>query len=158
MSSVTGAGFEDFFGAVSSAREEFVNEVRPEVESMATERRDKQEREKQDSLKRLMRDMKLGGGAKKGEGRKKGKGAQGDDEEEEEDEKAEEWEEEYEGDGQIVDPVSGTIFVGCRGSKLNEVVPAQDTDEERPEYDEMFGSSTAGRTYGADGTVWPKPA
>lgn len=156
MSSITGAGFEDFFQAVKSAREEFVNEVRPEVESMANERRDKQEKEKQEGLKRLMRDMKLEEGAKKGEGRRTGKSARA--EEDEEDDKAEDWEEEYEGDGQIVDPVSDVHPISFHRSQLSPGVLLQDTDEERPEYDEMFGSSTAGRSYGADGTVWPKPA
>ncbi|KDN43951.1 hypothetical protein K437DRAFT_236842 [Tilletiaria anomala UBC 951] len=146
VSATTGEGIDAFLDdALPRARAEFVHEVRPSLEAAARARHDTRERDKQRSLQRLLSDMQLDRSTttttprrRRGVGSKQGQ-AEASDADDDDGEPQEEWHEEYDGDGQIVDP---------------------DTDEERPDYDDLLAgaSGAAGRTYGADGTAWPKPA
>lgn len=99
--------------------------MRPSVELRAAERQARLDQEKERGLQRLMRDMDL---------TPEGSTAPRTDEPAEE-----EIEQEYEGDGQIIDP---------------------DADEEKPDAAFNLLSSrpglTPGRAYGEDGTVWPR--
>lgn len=125
VSSTTGEGFDDLFTAIDKARDEFVTEVRPSVELRAAERQARLDKEKERGLQRLMRDMDL----------------TPDDATvpQPEEPAEEEIDQEYEGDGQIIDP---------------------DADEEKPDTAFNLLSSrpglTPGRAYGDDGTVWPR--
>ena len=77
------------------------------MEALAQERAAKREKDKQEGLKRLMRDMKLApkGEAEKVKARGKANGIGKQKEKEDDEEDQGDWQEEYEGDGQIVDPV-----------------------------------------------------
>jgi GTPase SAR1 family protein len=95
VSSTTGEGLADFYKAVEEARKEYVDDYRPELEKVVQERADKKEKEKKAQLDKMMRDMKLA----KGKGGKEVEG-------EGEDDNAD-LDPSYDGDGQLLDPVSG---------------------------------------------------
>jgi hypothetical protein len=98
VSSTTGEGLSDFYKAVGEARQEYVEDYRPELEKVVQERADKKENEKKAQLDKLMKDMKLAKGNENGKQRGRG--------DDEEDDELDDLEPTYEGDGQIVDPVS----------------------------------------------------
>lgn len=109
VSSLTGSGFDDFLTSVQEARAEYLEDYRPELLRLQKSREEKREQNKKEQLERLIRDMSVGG---KGEGKSqrktqstfgagKGKGKSID-----EDEVDEDIGPEYEGDGEIIDPVS----------------------------------------------------
>ncbi|UZJ52573.1 hypothetical protein CBS101457_001893 [Exobasidium rhododendri] len=93
VSSTTGEGLEDFYKAVEEARQEYVDDYRPELEKVVQERADKKEKEKRVQLDKMMKDMKL----------TKGK-AQRNSELEDEEEDDVDLEPSYDGDGQLLDP------------------------------------------------------
>ncbi|KAG8892622.1 hypothetical protein FRB99_002581 [Tulasnella sp. 403] len=59
VSSVTGDGMAEFFQAVEEARDEYTREYLPELQRIQRERDSKLAAQKQDSLNRLMADMKV---------------------------------------------------------------------------------------------------
>ncbi|PWN52845.1 hypothetical protein IE53DRAFT_384698 [Violaceomyces palustris] len=133
VSSLTGEGMQDFLEAVKLAREEYVQDYRPELERLAKEREEKKEKSKREQLAKLMKDMAVGGkregGLSMNDSATVKRGHHDDDEDQISDD--EPIEESYDGDGQIVEP---------------------DSDEERPDY------SYPGPDYDrGDGTVWPRP-
>ncbi|PWZ00811.1 hypothetical protein BCV70DRAFT_200078 [Testicularia cyperi] len=132
VSSVTGDGMDDFLEAVQEARQEYLQDYRPELERLARERDEKRQNSKKEQLARLMRDMKVAGGGDKKDAdsdarsaRKAATRASA------EDDVSMPLDEEYEGDGQIIEP---------------------DSDEEKPHYDWPGPDYDRG-----DGTVWPRP-
>lgn len=94
VSSTTQEGVQDFFAAVEEARKEYVDDYRPELDRIVQERADKKQQEKKVQLARLMKDMRLSK-EKEDQSKRAGEGVEEDD-----------LEAEYEGDGQIMDPVS----------------------------------------------------
>ncbi|KAN0061630.1 hypothetical protein ACQY0O_006478 [Thecaphora frezii] len=122
VSSLTGEGMSDFLSAVQEARQEYLDDYRPDLERLAAQRKAKREAEKRKQLERLMRDMNVGG--------QSGDAAQGKKKEQEQEE-VQPIEEEYDGDGQIIEP---------------------DSDEEKPHYEYPGPEYDRG-----DGTVWPRP-
>ncbi|KAK6544337.1 hypothetical protein TWF694_001037 [Orbilia ellipsospora] len=61
VSSMTGAGIDDFFKAVDSKVEEYKKDYLPELEKARKEREEKKNEEKSEQLDRLMSDMKMSG-------------------------------------------------------------------------------------------------
>jgi hypothetical protein len=147
VSSTTGEGLTDFFKAVKEARQEYVDDYRPELEKVVQERADKKEKEKRAQLDKMMKDMRLTKG-------KAGKSKVEDEEEVESD-----LEPSYDGDGQLLDPVS------CGASRRSLYIRSltstplfslsQDTDEENDLTESAF--SSAGVQFQPDGSAWPKP-
>lgn len=96
VSSVTGEGMDDFIAAVQEARQEYLDDYRPELERLAKARDAKRETSKKEQLARLMKDMKVG--AKSSPAAKRATRSTED--------LSKHLDEEYEGDGQIIEPVS----------------------------------------------------
>ncbi len=88
---------DDFLNAVHEARQEYLDDYRPQLERLAKERDAKRESSKKEQLARLMKDMKVGG---KGAA-KTAKSATRSTED-----LSQPIDETYEGDGQIIEPVS----------------------------------------------------
>ncbi|KAI8919170.1 hypothetical protein DFJ77DRAFT_427617 [Powellomyces hirtus] len=59
VSAMSGAGMDEFFDAVAEARVEYETEYKPEIEKMLEVKREKEEQKRQESLAKLMQDMKL---------------------------------------------------------------------------------------------------
>lgn len=135
VSSVTGDGLDDFLQAVHEAREEYLTDYRPDLERLARDRDQKRERSKKEQLARLMRDMKVGDGANSPSSRNKTE--------------AQPLDESYDGDGQIIEPVSRRARTSASSSWLTLL--AQDSDEEKPHYEYPGVEYDRG-----DGTVWPQ--
>ncbi|PWN44776.1 hypothetical protein IE81DRAFT_286794 [Ceraceosorus guamensis] len=98
VSSVTGEGLPNFFKAVDEARAEYLADYRPELERLAKAKAEARDKKKKQELERLMKDMKMGGAAPS----RGGVGSTAGDQEEDEGS----YGDRYEGDGQIIDPVS----------------------------------------------------
>ena len=79
---------QDFFDAVQAARKEYLEDYRPELEKLVKERAETKDRQKKQQLDKIMSDMRL---SKEGQN---------------DDEHDSDLEPQYEGDGQILDPVS----------------------------------------------------
>lgn len=101
---MTGDGLDDFVQAVQEARDEYLTDYRPDLERLARDRDQRRERSKKEQLARLMRDMKVDGAVDKegpnstsGNSRDRS-GAQP--------AGSLPLDEGYEGDGQIIEPVS----------------------------------------------------
>ncbi|KAF7730575.1 GPN-loop GTPase 1 [Apophysomyces ossiformis] len=62
LSAVTGAGVDDFFKAVDEAAEEYEREYKPEIERLIREKMEKEEKNRQQQLNKLMSDMKVSKG------------------------------------------------------------------------------------------------
>ncbi|KAG0171765.1 GPN-loop GTPase 1 [Apophysomyces sp. BC1034] len=62
LSAVTGAGVEDFFKAVDEAADEYEREYKPEIERLIREKMEKEEKNRQHQLNKLMNDMKVSKG------------------------------------------------------------------------------------------------
>lgn len=97
VSSTTGEGLSDFYEAVREARQEYIDDYRPELEKVVQERAEKKEKDKKAQLEKLMKDMNL---AKD----KKAQSSKQQQQEEMDDES--DVEPSYDGDGQLLDPVS----------------------------------------------------
>lgn len=101
VSSVTGEGMQDFLAAVQEARQEYLDDYRPELERLAKERDAKRETSKKEQLARLMKDMKVGSKSSLSQSstttRKSARSTE---------DLSRPIDEEYEGDGQIIEPVS----------------------------------------------------
>lgn len=91
---------EDFLAAVSEARQEYLEDYRPELERLAKERDAKRETSKKEQLARLMKDMKVGPKAAGSDNETARKAARSTED------LSRPIDEEYEGDGQIIEPVS----------------------------------------------------
>lgn len=61
VSSMTGAGIDDFFEAVEEKREEFNRDYKPELERKRKEREDEKEKSREVELGKLMKDMNVAG-------------------------------------------------------------------------------------------------
>ncbi|PWN90375.1 hypothetical protein FA10DRAFT_293993 [Acaromyces ingoldii] len=138
VSSSTGEGIDAFHEAVASARQEFLEEYKPDLERMQKERVEKREKDKKTQLDKLMKDMNVGSKGKPGQEKERGDA----DEEDEE-----EIEAQYEGDGQIMEPDDEDL--------------GQDDEEEADDFAhgggfaKAFGSNAR---FQDDGTAWPRPA
>ncbi|KAF2763879.1 hypothetical protein EJ03DRAFT_246395, partial [Teratosphaeria nubilosa] len=64
VSSMTGAGVDDFFRAVEEKRQEFDKDYRPELEKRKTEAEATKKQIQQEQMSRMMRDMKVSSKAK----------------------------------------------------------------------------------------------
>ncbi|SNX83419.1 related to XPA binding protein [Melanopsichium pennsylvanicum] len=126
VSSVTGEGMDDFLTAVQEARQEYLDDYRPELERLAKQRDAKRESSKKEQLARLMKDMKVGSKSSSTHDTKSAKR-----ESRSIEDLSKTIDEEYEGDGQIIEP---------------------DSDEEKPHYEYPGPEYDRG-----DGTVWPRP-
>lgn len=126
VSSVTGEGMDDFLAAVQEARQEYLDDYRPELERLAKERDAKRETSKKEQLARLMKDMKVGSKSSSSQSSNTTRKAARSTED-----LSRPTDEEYEGDGQIIEP---------------------DSDEEKPHYEYPGPEYDRG-----DGTVWPRP-
>ncbi|KAH0542744.1 hypothetical protein FGG08_002883 [Glutinoglossum americanum] len=62
VSSMTGAGIDDFFLAVSEKAEEFKRDYRPELERRRREKEEEKEKRRERELARLMKDVDVSGG------------------------------------------------------------------------------------------------
>lgn len=104
VSSVTGDGMDNFLQAVQEARQEYLTDYRPDLERLARDRDEKRERSKKEQLARLMRDMKVGGSANGNDANVTSSTSRN-----RKDMQAPvsvPLDETYEGDGQIIEPVS----------------------------------------------------
>lgn len=101
VSSVTGDGMDDFLAAVQEARQEYLDDYRPELERLAKQRDAKRETSKKEQLARLMKDMNVGNKSANTNTSKRAKSATRSTED-----LSRHIDEEYEGDGQIIEPVS----------------------------------------------------
>ncbi|KIS70309.1 GTPase NPA3 [Mycosarcoma maydis] len=126
VSSVTGDGMDDFLAAVQEARQEYLNDYRPELERLAKQRDAKRETSKKEQLARLIKDMNMGGKSTSVQDSNVAKVVTKSSED-----LSRHIDEEYEGDGQIIEP---------------------DSDEEKPHYEYPGPEYDRG-----DGTVWPRP-
>ncbi|TIA73621.1 hypothetical protein E3P92_01576 [Wallemia ichthyophaga] len=61
VSAMTGDGMPEFFDAVDKCRGDYYSDYKPELDRLRKEREEKSEASKQDSIDRLMKDMKTGG-------------------------------------------------------------------------------------------------
>ncbi|KAJ3006379.1 GPN-loop GTPase 1 [Thoreauomyces humboldtii] len=59
VSAMSGAGMDEFFVAVDEARVEYDTEYKPEIERLLEDKRVKEEAKRQESLTKLMKDMKM---------------------------------------------------------------------------------------------------
>jgi GTPase SAR1 family protein len=65
VSSMTGDGMDEFFRGVQEKKEEFERDYQPELERRRADRQKEKEASRQRELDKLMKDMKVGGGANK---------------------------------------------------------------------------------------------
>lgn len=93
---------EDFLAAVQEARQEYLDDYRPELERLAKARDAKRETSKKEQLARLMKDMKVGPKPASSDSRPTRRAARSTED------LSKPIDEEYEGDGQIIEPVSTT--------------------------------------------------
>jgi hypothetical protein len=56
---MTGDGMEELFEAVREARQEYLDDYKPQLDKVVREREEKKEKEKQGSMERMLSDMKL---------------------------------------------------------------------------------------------------
>lgn len=103
VSSVTGEGMDDFLAAVQEARQEYLDDYRPELERLAKERDAKRETSKKEQLARLMKDMKVGSKRSAHDSKTANSASRSTEE------LSRPIDEEYEGDGQIIEPVSTLV-------------------------------------------------
>lgn len=61
VSSMTGAGVDEFFAAVAQKAEEFRRDYRPELERKRQEREDRKMKAREKELDKMMKDMSMGG-------------------------------------------------------------------------------------------------
>ncbi|KAI8372779.1 uncharacterized protein BYT42DRAFT_594728 [Radiomyces spectabilis] len=62
VSAVTGQGVDEFFQAVDDAAEEYEREYKPEIERMIREKMEREEKNREQQLNKLMSDMKVSNG------------------------------------------------------------------------------------------------
>lgn len=128
VSSATGAGMDDFLGAVKEARHEYMTDYRPEMERMQREKKAQLEKSKETQMHSLLHDMNVReprSGLSKV--RSKMRASNDDDVDGPE----------YAGDGEIIDP---------------------DSDEEKPEYGVPGGDERLAKRWNKhDGSYWPAP-
>ncbi|EOD46066.1 putative atpase npa3 protein [Neofusicoccum parvum UCRNP2] len=74
VSSMTGAGVDEFFEAVKEKAAEFERDYKPELEKRREERAKEKEERREKELDKLMRDMNVGGASNKTPTKAKGKG------------------------------------------------------------------------------------
>lgn len=93
---------EDFLAAVQEARQEYLDDYRPELERLAKERDAKRESSKKEQLARLMKDMKVGSKSSASTSKAANRATRS------REDLSQPIDEEYEGDGQIIEPVSSS--------------------------------------------------
>ncbi|KAM0793100.1 hypothetical protein ACM66B_000581 [Microbotryomycetes sp. NB124-2] len=128
VSAMTGEGMDDFFDAVREAREEYLNDYKPELDKLVEQRKREKEEQKADSVTRLMKDMSVSGD---------GKATVNKDQLQAMLERDDEAEEEDSDDGEIIDKSARTDYYE---------LPAK-----RP------ARGTAAGVVADDGSLWPAP-
>lgn len=106
---------EDFLAAVQEARQEYLDDYRPELERLARERDAKRESSKKEQLARLMQDMKVGSKSAGSANKVPSKAARSTED------LSKPIDEEYEGDGQIIEPVSCGLITPWLGLSFDEM-------------------------------------
>ncbi|GAA5827114.1 hypothetical protein JCM5353_006195 [Sporobolomyces roseus] len=142
VSAMTGEGMDELFEAVQEAREEYLNDYKPQLDAVVAEREKKKSMEKDESMNRMMKDMSMD--KKKSEG-KEGKvdsalekyldpnqGEESDDSDQ----------------GEIIDASARTGHYDLPSTK-----PKRGTQPGQIPGGQQQGSTVRGD----DGTVWPAP-
>ncbi|GAA5990595.1 hypothetical protein JCM5350_001048 [Sporobolomyces pararoseus] len=145
VSAMTGEGMEELFEAVKEAREEYEQDYKPQLEKVVQERENKKNREKDESINKMLNDMNL---EKDGQDSKPvavdpalekyldpNQGEDADEEEEDE--------------GEIIDASARTGYYDLPSSK-----PKRGT---MPSHFASSGSNNSSVVHSEDGTAWPAP-
>lgn len=124
---------EDFLEAVKEARQEYLDDYRPELERLAKERDAKRETSKKEQLAKLMKDMKVGSKSSSQNTKTTRNAARSTED------LSKHIDEEYEGDGQIIEPVS-VIVVISSSSRLLSRTNAYRASHHRSRHESRRGS------------------
>lgn len=147
VSAMTGDGMREFFDAVEEAKQEYLNEYKPELDKVIADRERKKTQSRQESMSKLMRDLSVS---------KKEGGDTDLDKYLDPKQDVEQKEQESSDDGEVIDKNARTAYWKLSDDEED----GEDEGQPRrgPRTVQPFTSKgRGGQVEGDDGTVWPAP-